>query len=75
MVQFKSTIKTSALLIGLGTASLSNAYAAHDYLSPISQTNPPIGHYEFCKTHPNECGVIGRDQGPMQLTRKAWDKM
>jgi predicted transglutaminase-like cysteine proteinase len=75
MVHINSTLKTGAILLGLGIASLSNAHAAHDFLSPVSQTNPPIGHYEFCKVNPNECSVIGRDQGPMQLSRKAWDKM
>ena len=80
MVKLTSTLKNSALLIGLsimsmGTAQMGVAQAAQDYLSPIKQTNPPIGHYEFCKSNPSECGQIGQDKGPMQLTRTAWDKM
>lgn len=75
MVQFKKTITKSAMIMGLIFAAQNSAFAAQDYLSPLAQTNPPIGHYEFCKVHPNECGVIGHDKGPMKLTQANWDKM
>ncbi|OHV85320.1 transglutaminase-like cysteine peptidase [Ensifer sp. LCM 4579] len=35
-------------------------------------TNPPVGHYEFCKSHASECGPIGPDHGPAVLTRAGW---
>lgn len=35
-------------------------------------TNPPVGHYEFCKTHATECGPLGPDDGPTVLTRAGW---
>lgn len=34
--------------------------------------NPPIGHYEFCKTHASECRTTSGDQGPMTLTEQSW---
>ncbi|MCX8997734.1 transglutaminase-like cysteine peptidase [Rhizobiaceae bacterium BDR2-2] len=35
-------------------------------------TNPPIGHYEFCKANPSECKPNGADAGPMTLTEQRW---
>lgn len=75
MVQFNNILKSSAIIMGLTIASTNGAFAARDHLSPLKQTNPPIGHYEFCKSNPNECKLTGRDQGPMALSRKAWDRM
>ena len=38
-------------------------------------TNPPIGHYEFCKIYASECTSNGKDGGPMVLTREGWQKI
>ncbi|MBC7284099.1 transglutaminase-like cysteine peptidase [Hoeflea sp.] len=59
------------LAITFSTASL----ATPTNLLPVGKTNPPIGHYEFCKSYEGECGSLGQDQGPMQLTRKRWAHM
>lgn len=75
MVLLKKNVTTSLLAVGVMAATFGNAQAARDYLSPIEQTNPPIGHYEFCKIYANECGSLGRDQGPMHLSRKAWSQI
>lgn len=75
MVQFKSTAKKGACILGLTLMFAGQSFAAQDFLSPTEQTNPPIGHYEFCKVNPGECNVIGRDQGPMHLSRNAWSKL
>lgn len=72
MVQIKRAVKIGTYALGLSLTFAGNSLAAQDFLSPIEQTNPPIGHYEFCKINKNECKVIGRDQGPMELTRKSW---
>lgn len=34
-------------------------------------TNPPIGHYEFCKKNTSECRSTN-DTGPATLTRENW---
>lgn len=57
--------------IGFSTA----AFAAPTNLVPTANTNPPVGHFEFCKTYSNECTSLGRDRGPMALSRKAWATM
>ncbi len=37
------------------------------------QTSQPIGHYEFCKTNPDECSVHSTDVGPLALTDAKWE--
>jgi len=37
----------------------------------LGKTNPPIGHYEYCKANPKSCGAMN-DDGPMQLTEAKW---
>lgn len=75
MVTIRNNTKASLLAAGIFLASMSTVQAARDYLSPIEQTNPPIGHYEFCKVYAKECSSLGRDQGPMHLSRKAWSQI
>lgn len=72
--------KTTALIntaatLGLLVSFSTTASAALTSLTAIGETNPPIGHFEFCKSYPDECGYQGRDSGPMKLTRKAWAEM
>jgi len=38
----------------------------------IGQANPPLGHYEFCKTYVSECAATYKDAGPMTLTEDKW---
>ena len=37
----------------------------------LGKTNPPIGHYEFCKANPSKCGAT-QDEGPLALTEAKW---
>lgn len=73
MKQNISTILVVAL--GLLVSGTTIAMAASVNLVAIGRTNPPVGHYEFCEKYPRECGRIGRDQGPMELSRQAWQNM
>ena len=47
------------------------AQAAPANMVTLGKTNPPIGHYEFCKTNPGMCGSMS-DNGPLQLTEAKW---
>jgi len=66
------TIKTGtfAFLFSLVTASAAMALPANIPLA--GATNQPIGHYEFCKRHRDECAPTGKDSGPMKLTQENW---
>ncbi len=65
----------AAFLSGLMLITSGAASAAPANLVATARTNPPVGHYEFCRSHQSECQPLGRDQGPMQLTRSAWSAM
>ncbi|WP_244618793.1 transglutaminase-like cysteine peptidase [Rhizobium sp. 18065] len=41
----------------------------------IGKANPPIGHYEFCKTYSGECSKTGSDTGPLGLTEPLWKEI
>lgn len=38
-------------------------------------TSQPIGHYEFCQTHMQECEPNGADTAPARLTKFGWNKV
>jgi predicted transglutaminase-like cysteine proteinase len=57
----------TAALFGLATA----AHATPANMITLGKTNPPIGHYEFCKANASKCGPTD-DEGPMQLTEARW---
>jgi predicted transglutaminase-like cysteine proteinase len=59
----------AALFLGL-VADV--AYAASENMQTSGRTNPPIGHYEFCRDYPSECTGNGADGGPMRLTEARW---
>jgi predicted transglutaminase-like cysteine proteinase len=48
------------------------AQAAPANMITRGATNPPIGHYQFCKAHKDQCGYLGPDKGPMALTEDRW---
>lgn len=64
-----------AAVCGLALSVSTAAIAAPANLVAAGNTNPPIGHFEFCKSYPDECTALGRDTGPMKLTRKLWADM
>ncbi|RWX75413.1 transglutaminase [Neorhizobium lilium] len=69
-------------LQGLGlaivTAAIAFGFAAPSFGMPagamqvIGKANPPIGHYEFCKTYVSECAATYKDAGPLDLTEDKW---
>lgn len=63
--------------LGLLTAAFSTLFATASFALPfnmqtVGATNPPVGHYEFCKANPNECDDTGGDRGPAVLTKDIW---
>ena len=69
--------KTRTLEIGLLTIAMTGALALPAMAVPanmrvVGKANPPIGHYEFCKTYGAECVADGGDAGPAVLTETNW---
>ncbi|MGE7369418.1 transglutaminase-like cysteine peptidase [Neorhizobium sp. NPDC001467] len=69
--------KSTALVIAaiatlLAFSQAQSAFAISGEMKVIGQANPPIGHYEFCKTYRSECVRTGGDRGPVALTEDKW---
>lgn len=62
-------IAVTALMTGMLAGP---AFALPANMTAGGATNPPVGHYEFCKRHASECSDIGPDRGPEILTRAGW---
>lgn len=60
---------------GLAITFSTAAVAAPANLVSAGETNPPIGHFEFCKRYPNDCKSLGNDPGPLTLTRARWAQL
>ncbi|MCC8934170.1 MULTISPECIES: transglutaminase-like cysteine peptidase [Rhizobiaceae] len=70
---------TTKKTLGIGTlaAAILGALAFQVSAMPanmqiVGKANPPIGHYEFCRTYAGECAGSQVDSGPMQLTEALW---
>lgn len=48
------------------------ASASQPWMVTGSYTSQPIGHYEFCQSHPSECAIRSRDTSPARLTTVGW---
>jgi predicted transglutaminase-like cysteine proteinase len=48
------------------------AAVASQLMSTGGLTSQPIGHFEFCRSHPAECVIRSRDNGPERMTGKLW---
>lgn len=68
----KNTFKSTLIAAFITAFAAPSAFAFSANMATLGGTNPPIGHYEFCKAYSNECGDNGRDAGPTVLTRDNW---
>ena len=70
-MQIKTIAKGLFTAVLLGLASdMAHAFSAN--MATLGRTNPPIGHYEFCKQYAEQCESNGSDPGPLQLTEARW---
>ena len=69
----RKSILAAGLISGLMLAALpQQAFALPPIMRITGTANPPIGHYDFCKTNQSECRPTSGDAGPMTLTEKRW---
>jgi predicted transglutaminase-like cysteine proteinase len=72
----KNTLAKTAIIGTIATVMLAHAaQAVPANMQIIGTTNPPIGHYEFCKQTPSECRSTGGDPGPELLTKDRWRRI
>lgn len=53
-----------------GTTALAN-----NHMRVAGLTSQPIGHYNFCKSHPSECKIRTTKTTPPTLTRELWKQL
>lgn len=57
-----TTLASSAYAVGVGPVSMRTG----------AVTSQPIGHYEFCQSHQDECSIKSTDSTPPRLTSFGW---
>lgn len=73
MMQWKGMsllIATAICLVGATAAAV-----ASPWMKTGSRTTQPIGHYELCRSLPQECRQKSPKRQPVELTRELWAKV
>ena len=70
-------IGAKAIFVAISALFISSSVAMTAPASPLSMrtgsvTSQPIGHYEFCRSHPSECDTSRRDPGAAKVTTFGW---
>ena len=68
---FAATIGMIAFTAGIGTSPA----AGSGQMVTGGLTSQPIGHYELCRTRPQECASRMRDRGPQITNDSLWRKV
>ena len=69
------TLQKGLMAAVISTAMIGTAAASQASMTVVGKANPPIGHYEFCKTYADECRPSGGDAGEASLTEDRWKTM
>lgn len=72
-----NAIRFLMILAGLAciVAAPAQAAVSAPFMTTTGSTNPPIGHYEFCKRYPADCDQLSRSDAPVALTPQRWKTM
>jgi predicted transglutaminase-like cysteine proteinase len=66
-------VSVRALFSGAAlVAALSVPAGAAELMATGDITSQPIGHYDFCSAHPDECSIRSIDDGPEHMTGALW---
>lgn len=69
------TLPWGAPVVALLILTAGATDAAANLMPTGKTTTQPIGHYEFCQRHPEECQANITVNGPLRLTRELWARM
>ena len=71
----KSFLKAGIIGAFLSAVAAQSVFALPANMITSGATNPPVGHYEFCRTLPQECRANPGSTAPLTLTREGWKKI
>ena len=63
------------ILIMISSAGLTTESRLSPFMITGGKTSQPIGHYEFCLTHREECAVKASGVERMRLTAERWNEL
>ncbi len=73
---FAVKVRSLAVILGVTLASATSAIPAPKTLASMvtgSVTSQPIGHYEFCQRHEDECSIKSRPAPAPKVTEYGWN--
>ena len=66
----------AALVVAAGAVlALTPGAGATHLMHTGGVTSQPIGHFEFCRMHPQECDIRSEDRGPAPMSGDLWRKL
>lgn len=68
----RTIIKATIAAALFAIATLQSAFALPSNMQTAGATNPPVGHYEFCRRMPQECRANPGSTEPAVLTQASW---
>jgi predicted transglutaminase-like cysteine proteinase len=68
----KTFLKAGLIGAFLSAVAAQAAFALPANMITGGATNPPVGHYEFCRSLPQECRANPGRSAPVELTRDGW---
>src|SRR5260221_14765212 len=74
----RGTVKlaiATILLAMIGSIGHSSESRLSPFMITGGKTSQPIGHYEFCLTHREECAVKTPSEERMRLTAERWNEL
>lgn len=74
-MRMKTVLATIIVLSAAFTASAVQAGSASPWMKTGSRTSQPIGHYDFCKRHTQECNISSKSDAALKLTPDTWRKI
>src|SRR5262249_21753977 len=75
---FSGTIKLvlgAAILTMISIAGYASQSRPTPFMALGGKTSQPIGHYEFCQTHRDECAVKSPYEQRVRLTAERWNEL
>jgi predicted transglutaminase-like cysteine proteinase len=66
---------STVLMAGAALGSVAGPAAAAASMATGGLTSQPIGHYEFCKSHPGECLIRPQSLAPAPMTNALWKQL
>ncbi|WP_184710996.1 transglutaminase-like cysteine peptidase [Rhizobium lusitanum] len=69
-MRIKGVLVAFAAIIAMSSAAMPASQQSAS-MTVGNVTSQPIGHYDFCQRHPDECGPV-RNAGPEDMNAAAW---